>query len=197
MRIALFGTGGMAQALGAHWSRHSLAVSGRDPGRATALARELGASALPWASAAEWADVVLLGLPVSALSVVTGLPLAGKVLIDCTNTPGDSDSLPPGTPVATRLAAAAPGALVVKAFNLAPVETWRMTPPLFEGRPLAVPLCGAPAAVDVVSELVRDVGCTPLPAGGLDRAALLEATAAFAIGLWRAGFDTRAAFVSG
>ncbi|MEW2499201.1 hypothetical protein AB0878_01820 [Amycolatopsis sp. NPDC047767] len=41
------------------------------------------------------------------------------------------------------------------------------------------------------------VGCTPLAAGRLERATLLEATAAFAIGLWRAGFDTRAAFVSG
>ncbi|MFI5606181.1 hypothetical protein [Amycolatopsis sp. NPDC051903] len=99
--------------------------------------------------------------------------------------------------MASRLPALAPGALIVKAFNLAPAQAWRMAPPVFEGRPLGVPLCGDPAAVEVVAELVRDVGCTPLPAGDLGRAALLEATAAFAIGLWQAGFDARTAFVSG
>ncbi|WP_425425351.1 hypothetical protein [Amycolatopsis saalfeldensis] len=130
-------------------------------------------------------------MPTSAMDgLLSSLALDGKILVDCTNTPGPTGAEPPpGTPVAARIAGLAPGASVVKAFNLAHVDVWRMTPPVFEGRPLAVPLCGAP---ETVSSLVRDVGCTPIAAGDLTRAALLEATAAFAIGRWMSGFDAQA-----
>jgi predicted dinucleotide-binding enzyme len=183
MRIGIFGTGGMADALGTHWARagHELRVAGRSTGT--------------WAEVAAFADVVLLAVPADAVFEL--LPrvgsLRGKVLVDCTNQPGPAGGLPPGTPVAARIAAATPGAHVVKAFNLAHVDVWRMTPPVFGGRPLSVPLCGDdPGALDAVSTLVRDVGAKPVRAGGLDRAALLEATAAFVIGLWFAGEDAQA-----
>ena len=61
---------------------------------------------------------------------------------------------------------------------------------MFGGRPLSVPMCGD--AVDVVAPLVEDLGCRPVDAGGLDRIGLLEATAAFMIGLWFAGEDAQA-----
>ena len=187
MRIALFGTGGMASALGGQWRRHELTVSGRDPERAAALAETLGATALPWPEAAARADAILLAVPATVLEpLLTPLDLDGKVLIDCTNAPDQT-----GEPVAARIAGWAPGASVVKAFNLAHVDVWRMTPPIFESRPLGVPLCGDAAAVEVATELVHDIGATPLPAGGLDRAALLEATAGLAIHLWFGGFDAR------
>jgi hypothetical protein len=205
MRIALFGTGGMADALGTSWSRsgHALAVAGRTPSHAAKLAEHLtaaGASlaaparALTWSAAADFADVILLAVPASAVdALLPSLALDGKILVDCTNTPGPTGAEPPpGTPVAARIAELAPGASVVKAFNLAHVDVWRLTPPVFGGRPLAVPLCGPPEAVATVSTLVRDIGCTPLPAGDLSRATLLEATAAFTIGLWMAGFDAQA-----
>ncbi len=187
MRIGIFGTGGMADALGTQWARagHELRVSGRsDP---AALAARLGASPGSWRETAEFADVLLLAVPSAAVGEVVAAagPLAGKVLVDCTNDPALT-----GAPVAARIAT---DAHVVKAFNLAHVDVWRMTPPVFGGRPLSVPLCGDdPAALDAVSTLVRDVGAKPVVAGGLDRAALLEATAAFAIGLWFAGEDAQA-----
>ncbi|MFC9932181.1 NADP oxidoreductase, partial [Streptomyces sp. NPDC127190] len=54
-----------------------------------------------------------------------------------------------------------------------------------DGRPLAVPVCGDDeTALARVSELVQDVGCEPLAGGGLERAGLLEATAALFIALW-------------
>lgn len=66
-----------------------------------------------------------------------------------------------------------------------PVDVWRMRPPVFDGRPLAVPVCGDDeAALARVRELVRDVGCRPVAGGGLERAGLLEATAALFIALW-------------
>ena len=90
-----------------------------------------------------------------------------------------------GPAAAERIASAAPAARVVKAFNLCHEDVWRLTPPSFDGRPLAVPLCGDDEpALNVVRRLVRDLGCEPLAAGGLDRAGLVEATAALLIGLW-------------
>jgi len=53
-------------------------------------------------------------------------------------------------------------------------------------------MCGPPAALAAVRPLVADLGCTPVDAGGPERAALLEATAAFAIGLWHGGVDAQA-----
>ncbi|WP_410616190.1 NADPH-dependent F420 reductase [Amycolatopsis sp. lyj-109] len=187
MRIGIFGTGGMADALGTQWARagHELMVSGRsDPGP---LAGRLGATTGTWRETAAFADVLLLAVPAAAIGEVLAEagPPAGKVLVDCTNDPGLM-----GAPVASRIAT---DAHVVKAFNLAHVDVWRMTPPVFDGRALSVPLCGNdPAALDAVSTLVRDIGAKPVHAGGLDRAALLEATAAFAIGLWFAGEDAQA-----
>lgn len=64
---------------------------------------------------------------------------------------------------------------------------------MFEGVPLSVPLCGDdPDALALAGRLVTDLGCRPADGGGLERARLLEATAAFAIGLWRAGEQPRA-----
>ncbi|MGC5014811.1 NADPH-dependent F420 reductase [Streptosporangium sp. DT93] len=193
MRIGILGTGGMANALGERWARagHAVLVGGRDAGRATALAGRIGglAGTLPEA-VAHGTDAVLLAVPHAAADgVVSGLSgaLEGRTLIDCTNPVGPGFVLETrgGPSAAERVAAAAPGARVVKAFNLCHESVWRMTPPVFDGRPLAVPLCGDDAtALDTVRRLVRDLGCEPFDGGGLARAGLLEATAAFLIGLW-------------
>jgi predicted dinucleotide-binding enzyme len=193
MRIGIFGTGAMATALGTHWANagHELRVAGRDPARAAALGPRTGT----WREVASFADALLLAVPADAVFEVLAAagPLRGQVLVDCTNQPGPTGTEPPpGTPVAARIAAAAPDAHVVKAFNLAPADVWQKPP-----QTLTVPLCGDdPAALDAVRTLVRDTGCTPVRGGGLDRAHLLEATAAFAIGLWFAGEDAQAILVS-
>ncbi|GKQ36819.1 NADP oxidoreductase [Streptomyces sp. A012304] len=168
----------MADALGTQWARagHEVRAGSRSGGLREAA--EFGT------------DAVLLAVPYgAAVDVVAGLApaLRGRVLIDCTNPVGPGFSLltEGGPAAAERIASAAPGAHVVKAFNLCHVDVWRLTPPVFDGRPLAVPLCGDDeGALDVVRRLVRDVGCEPLNAGGLRRAALAEATAALLIGLW-------------
>jgi predicted dinucleotide-binding enzyme len=168
----------MADALGTQWARagHEVRAGSRSGGLREAA--EFGT------------DAVLLAVPyAAAVDVVAGLEpaLRGRVLVDCTNPVGPGFSLltEGGPSAAQRIASAAPGAHVVKAFNLCHVDVWRLTPPVFDGRPLAVPLCGDDAgALDVVRRLVRDVGCEPLNAGGLRRAALVEATAALLIGLW-------------
>lgn len=193
MRVGIIGTGGMADALGTQWvgAGHDVLIGGRDEGCAAALAARMGAAGhgTPRA-AAEFGDAVLLALPYAAGAAVVGelrAALSGRVVIDCSNPVGPGFTLltEGGPSAARRLADAAPGARVVKAFNLCHQDVWRMDPPVFDGRPLAVPVCGDDeGALDVVRELVKDAGCAPFAAGGLERAGLVEATAALLIGLW-------------
>ncbi|MFB7278718.1 NADPH-dependent F420 reductase [Streptomyces hydrogenans] len=203
MRIGVLGTGNMADALATHWARagHRVTVGGRDAEKARRLADRIGAGAesgSPEAAAAS-GEVVLAALPFGAgAEVVRDLrpALAGKTLLDCSNPVGPGFRLlTEGGPSAARLLAdAAPEAHVVKAFNLCHEDVWRMRPPVFDGRPLAVPVCGDDeTALARVRTLVRDAGCEPVAGGGLDRAGLLEATAALFIGLWVAeGADAQA-----
>lgn len=194
MRIGVLGTGNMADALATHWVRagHDVAVGGRDMHKAERLAARLGGGAKAGGlrAAAEFGQVVLVALPLGAgESVVRTLRVAldGKVLIDCSNPVGPGFRLltRSGLSAAQQLAAAAPGTHVVKAFNLCHEDVWRMSPPVFDGRRLAVPVCGDDAtALTLVHELVRHVGCEPVAGGSLERAGLLEATAALFIGLW-------------
>lgn len=206
MRIGILGAGHMADALGTPWTRagHEIMVSGRDPAKAAALAERIGpaARAGTWAEAVAFGEVILLAVRDDGVAAVleasgaSGGALDGRVLIDCTNSvvPGRFTlGTHPGPSVAERVAETATGARVVKAFNLCHEDVWRMTPPAFHGTPLAVPLCGDdPDALATVGRLVTDLGCHPVEAGGLDRAGLLEATAAYLIGLWFGGHDPRA-----
>lgn len=195
MRIGVLGTGNMAEALATHWVRagHQVTVGGRDAHKAWRLATRIGGDARAGGlreAAASGRDAVLAALPFGAGEDVAREhqeALDGKALIDCSNPVGPGFRLltRPGVSAAQHLAAAAPGAHVVKAFNLCHEDVWRMRPPVFGGRPLAVPVCGDDeTALARIRELVRDLGCTPLAGGGLERAGLLEATAALFIALW-------------
>ncbi|MER5301102.1 NAD(P)-binding domain-containing protein [Streptomyces lasiicapitis] len=194
MKIGVLGTGNMADALATHWVRagHDVFVGGRDAEKARLLAARMGRDVRHGSlrDAASYGDVVLVALPYGAgADVVRELraELEGTVLLDCANPVGPGFRLlTEGGPSAARqLASAAPDAHVVKAFNLCHEDVWRMNPPVFDGRPLAVPVCGDDAAaLALAGTLVRDVGCEPVAGGGLDRAGLLEATAALFIGLW-------------
>ncbi|MFE0514181.1 NADPH-dependent F420 reductase [Streptomyces sp. NPDC058964] len=195
MRIGVLGTGNMADALATHWVQagHEVIIGGRDPHKAERLATRIGGGAkhAGLRAAAESAqEVVLAALPFGAgVDVARDLhaALEGKALLDCSNPVGQGFRLltEGGPSAAQQLAAAAPGAHVVKAFNLCHEDVWRMRPPVFDGRPLAVPVCGDDErALARVRELVRDVGCEPVAGGGLERAVLLEATAALFIALW-------------
>ncbi|MBB5939406.1 hypothetical protein [Streptomyces zagrosensis] len=55
-----------------------------------------------------------------------------------------------------------------------------------------MPLCGDDEeALATARTLAEAVGCAAIPAGGLDRADLLESAALFVIGLWFGGADAR------
>lgn len=192
-------------AAGTQWTRagHELVVSGRDPAKAQAIAERIGrpSRAGTFAEAVEFGSVVPVAVPASAIPEVLSAAGAeagwslGKVLVDCSNAfvPGCSvPDLPAGSSMAEQIAERAVGSKVVKAFNLCHESVWRLSPPVFDGRPLLVPLCGDdPAAIETVRSLVADIGCEPADGGPLERAALVEATAVFAVGLWVGGADLR------
>ena len=178
MRIGILGTGNMGTALGAGWraAGHEVLTGGRR-------------GPVSLAEAGKFGPVVLLAVPAAAVVEVLAHVPPGATVIDCTNevTPGFGV----GHPYA-RIVAARPDLAVVKGFNLCHDSVWRLASRTFGGRALAVPLCGPAEAVATVRALVTDLGCTPVDGGGPERAALLEATAAFAIGLWFGGADAQA-----
>ncbi|MFF2557823.1 NADPH-dependent F420 reductase [Nocardia sp. NPDC058058] len=226
MRIGIIGAGAMARALGGGWAAagHELVIGARDATRARDAAAEIMATAgadiapeagagtreyVPTASrvhaasieeAAEFGTVVLLALPVAALSEVlaaSGAALAGRTLVDCTNAfrPDSGKFVLTEDAVAERIAATVPAAQVVKGFNLCAAEVYAGTQREFEGRTLLVPLCGDdPEAVARVSALAEDLKLRPCHAGGLAQARYLEATSAFVVGQWFGGNDSRAMF---
>ncbi|MEV5754112.1 NAD(P)-binding domain-containing protein [Actinoallomurus sp. NPDC052308] len=206
MRIGILGAGNMAGALGAQWARagHEVLVGARDRDKAAKRAAEIGPGALPGGlrEAAAFGDVTLLAVAYEGVEEVLGQVgdvLRGRTVIDCVNGivhPGVTLATGTGPSVARRIADAT-GAHVVKAFNLCPDAMWRMTPPRVDGRPLTVPICGDDSgALAAARTLITDLGCVPADAGDLDRAGVLEATAAYVIGLHIAGVDPRSALPS-
>lgn len=186
--LAILGAGRMARALAPAWlaADHDVVIAGRDPDRAAALAAEIGARSAPLAEAARAADVGVLavrweGVPWTLEQI--GGHLAGRPLVDVCN-PVEVERFtlvtPPGTSLAEQVAAAT-GALVAKAFNLAQADVWSR-PRTVAGAGLVVPVAtdhdAARAAVD---DLAGALGATTLDAGELVHARHLEAMAAVVI----------------
>ncbi|NUR91753.1 MAG: NAD(P)-binding domain-containing protein, partial [Nonomuraea sp.] len=125
MRIAILGTGALAAALGARWTRHELVIAGRSREKADALAARLGGASAPIASAVAGADAVLLAVPWNAVDTVLDEagPLDGVTVVDPTNAVSHGVGVTI-RPMAARIAARLPGAHVVKAFHLFPAGRW-------------------------------------------------------------------------
>ena len=126
------------------------------------------------------ADVVVLALPFAAAEEVAAAyreQLAGKTVVDISNPVdfGTFDSLvvPPGTSAAEQIAAAAPGARVVKAFNT--TFAGNLEAGEAGGAPLDVFIAGDDAdAKQAVADLAASGGLRPIDAGPLRRARELE-----------------------
>lgn len=200
MDIGILGTGNLAVALGEAWlsAGHSVRVTGRHQARAEEAAGRIGAGAQSVApeDLAAASDVVVVavsyeGLP-SALALVGGPEgaLSGSVVVDCTNAVDYATGrLEPATGSAAELvAAAAPGAHVVKAFHLFAGASWP-----YDGPPSDAPvvaMCGDDAAaLDRVAALARDLGARAAVVGGLDAARQLEEAAAFVMRVAGAGHN--------
>jgi hypothetical protein len=139
------------------------------------------ASATSVREAALACPVVLLAVPWGVTrEILEGVgDWNGKILLDCIN-PLKSDfsglDLAPGTSTAERIAAWAPGAKVVKAFNT--VGDAVMADPWFGGQKASMFYCGDDAeAKRLVSGLTAELDMEPVDAGPLRNACHLESLA--------------------
>ena len=188
MNIAIIGTGNVGKALAQRWlaKGHRVIIGSREPASAKMETMLAGfgsaASGAALESAAKDADVVLLAVPwEAAISSVRSLGnLTNKVLIDATNpiamTPeGLQAGLVIGhtTSAAEQIAAAAPDARVVKAFNQAGAGV--MANPAVTSTESTMFICGDDDdAKQVTTQLAEDLSIGVLDAGDLRQARLLE-----------------------
>jgi predicted dinucleotide-binding enzyme len=181
MKIAIIGAGNVGGALGRAWSSagHEVLFAVRNPSDPKAQAAVAGAGgrarAVPIDAAVHEAEAIVLAVPFGAVaSVLEGAgPLAGKILVDCTNPVGVA--LPPDASSGAELVARlAPGARVVKSFNAQGAEN--IAHPRYGSESATNFYCGDDdAAKQAVRKLVLDVGFDPIDAGPLKNARLLEA----------------------
>ena len=182
-KIAIIGSGNVGANLGINLARHgfTLRFGLREPAKAKdVLAQCEGrAEAVGVSAAAQWADVIFLTVPANAAQdAVRSLGnVQGKVVVDCTNPLTWNDGpvwAPPAEgSVTAMLAKAFPGLRVVKGFSTFGAE-FHLNPRL-GGTSVDVPLAGDDAdAKAQVMALAKATGFTPIDAGPLRNAAVLE-----------------------
>jgi predicted dinucleotide-binding enzyme len=185
MELTIIGTGNMARGIGtrAVAAGHSVTLLGTEERKAQELAEELGGSTKggtvgdPLAGdvivAAVWYPVTL------EVAARYAAELDGKVVVDISN-PMDVEAFEPIVPEggsgAEELAAAAPKARIVKAFNTTFAGTLAGGGEV-GGQPLDVFLAADDVgAKQTVAGVVESMGLRPVDAGPLRRARQLEAT---------------------
>ena len=180
MRIGILGAGNIGGALGKRWAAgaHEIVFGVRDAQSYTVqiLMNGLGANARTGSlrEAGEFGEVVVLAVPwLTVPEVLTAAgPLAGKILIDCTNRlpPFAAGSAPSG---AEEIARRVPGARVVKAFNTLGAEHIAHLP--FGPPAPSTFICGDdPEARTVVCRLGEEIGFDVVEVGPLSTAPLVE-----------------------
>lgn len=183
MRIGVLGTGQVARAIAGHWvtAGHDVLFGNRGgtPGEGAPL--PAGARIGTLAEAAHHGEhAVLMALPWGAVEAVmagpVGAALAGRVLLDCSNSlsPVNHHGDLPDISGAEQIAVWAPGARVVKIFNTAGVET--LANPDYAGTAATMFFAADDAAAaEVAATLAAQCGFAPVHAGGLTVARDLEA----------------------
>ena len=205
MKIAVLGTGGVGAALGTRWAAagHALAFGSRTPNseKVQQLVAKCGsdACAKPLREAIAGTDAILLAVPwpVARETLAQLGDLTGRTLIDCTNPLlSDMSGIELGHVISAgeQIAAWAPGANVVKAFNSASVKV--MLNPQFSEHRATMFYCGDDAGAKLtVRQLVEDIGFDPVDAGSLTSSRYLEPLAMLYIHLaFRQGFGSNCAF---
>ena len=187
--ISIIGLGTYARAVGtrAVEGGNAVEVIGRDAAKAKDLAAALGGGATAGTfGTAPAGDIVILAVPyASAVPVVAqyGDALAGKVIIDISNTFTGADDTelvtPDGSSGAQEIAKAVPAsAHVVKAFNTVFGHVLAL------GRPLDVLFAGDDARAKAsVSAFIESLGLRPLDVGGLEMAHWLEGAGLLMMGV--------------
>jgi predicted dinucleotide-binding enzyme len=183
MDLTIIGTGNMARALAtrALAGGHSVTVVGKDEEHAQEAASAVeGSISTAVTGDPIQGDVVVLAVyyPDAREAVERYADqLAGKPVVDITNPVNetfDGLAVPPDGSATQELAALAPEARFVKAFNTTFART--LGSGEVSGQPLDVLIAGDDeGAKEAVATLARDGGLNPIDTGGQDRARELEA----------------------
>ena len=189
MDVTIIGTGNMARGIGSRVisGGHGLTVVGKDAERAEAVVSDIGGGTATTGDLIEGDVVVLAVYYPDARSIVEqhGDQLAGKVVVDITNPVTETfDELvvPADSSATAELAALAPDARFVKAFNTTFAITLREGE--VSGQKLDVLIAGDDEqAKDSVADVARDGGLNPIDAGPQKRARELEALGLLHMGL--------------
>ena len=178
MDIGILGTGSVGSALanGLTGAGHDVVLGSRDPDAAGVPVE--GVTVATQRAAADHGAVVVLALPSTVVVDVAadlGEALADKPVVDAAN---EYPSPRAETPLAARVADAAPDARVVKAFNT--IGANLMGDPVVDRERATMFVAGDDdSAVEAVASLAADLGFDPVVGGGLDAAAHLENLARF------------------
>jgi 8-hydroxy-5-deazaflavin:NADPH oxidoreductase len=189
MDVTIIGTGNMARGIGSRViaGGHGLTVVGKDAERAEAVVSDIGDGTATTGDPIEGDVIVLAVYYPDARSIVEqhGDQLAGKVVVDITNPVNETfDDLvvPPDSSATAELAALAPDARFVKAFNTTFATTLREGE--VSGQKLDVLIAGDDEqAKDSVADVARDGGLNPIDVGPQKRARELEALGLLHMGL--------------
>ncbi len=183
MQIAIIGAGHVGGALGKGWARagHAIRYGVRDPASAVIAAEAAGKAFVgDVAAALRGADVIVLAVhwqDVPPALEACG-DLSGRILIDATNPlafgpQGISLALGFDRSGGEEVAAQCPGALVFKTLNqvgfavMADASGFAVPPVMFIAGPEGT-------ALELVAQLVEDLGFAAKPVGDLALARLLE-----------------------
>jgi 8-hydroxy-5-deazaflavin:NADPH oxidoreductase len=202
-KIAIIGAGNVGASLGINLAGHGHPIrfgvrDGSDVKVKEVLAKCQGkAEAASVSAAAQWADIIFLAVPAnSAEEAVRSLgDVKGKVLVDCTNpvawgSDGPRVAPTPEGSMAATLAKGFPGLRVVKGFSTFGAE-FHLDPRVGD-MSVDVQLASDDAeAKALVSSIATNAGFTPIDAGPLRNAALLESLAVLWIHLAMKGGQGR------
>jgi predicted dinucleotide-binding enzyme len=171
MTCSIIGSGNVGTALARQFARSGLAVgiaNTRGPDSLATLAKELGDKVVPLTlQDALAADVVILAVPFRSHTTVARVrsSWSGKVVVDAMNTYGVPPEELKGQASTDVVAAAFPGAKVVKALNQLPAKLLAQEPAVNGGRRVMFVSSNDEGAEAAIAKLVADLGFAPVMLG--------------------------------
>ncbi|MEO6922046.1 MAG: NADPH-dependent F420 reductase [Collimonas sp.] len=179
MTYSIIGSGNVGTALARHFARNGIDVAianTRGPDTLAALAKELGEKIIPKTlQEALKADTVIFAIPFRAYREVAreSTNWNGKIVIDAMNPYGVPPEELGGQPSSDLVAAALPGAKVVKAFNQLPAAVLGSAPQQNGGRRVVFVSSNHEDAAIAVVRLAEQLGFAPISLGKIAEGGLL------------------------
>ena len=171
MTYSIIGSGSVGTALARQFARSGVTVgvaNTRGPDSMASLAKELGEKVIPRPlQEALAADVIILAVPFRAHTTVAAAlsSWAGKVVVDAMNTYGVSPEELKGQDSTNLVAAAFPGAKLVKTLNQLPAKLLAQEPAQNGGRRVMFVSSNDEGAEASMGQLVAELGFAPILLG--------------------------------